>query len=260
MHNFRSYTIYKAIFSPTYGTAHAASILAEQLSLNIASEKIQKLDLTFPSAREIQHYFSDSDLVISGAPVYGGQLPPVKELFENLHGNQTPCVLLACYGNRDYEDALAQLKALMIRQGFLPVGAIACVIPHVFSEKVGAGRPNVADLSAISGFANALKAKFEYDRFEIADVPGNPTPDAKPKKDVPKFLDKSLCTGCGLCASSCPTGAIDRETLSIDTDKCINCMRCSFVCPSKARSFHADETKAWLEANCSEPRQVEYFL
>ena len=81
-----------------------------------------------------------------------------------------------------------------------------------------------------------------------------------PKKMCPKFLDKSLCTGCGLCASSCPTGAINRETLSIDTDKCINCMRCSFVCPSKARSFHADETKAWLEANCSEPRQVEYFL
>ena len=27
MHNFKSYTIYKAVFSPTYGTAHAASIL-----------------------------------------------------------------------------------------------------------------------------------------------------------------------------------------------------------------------------------------
>ena len=48
MHNFRSYTIYKAIFSPTYGTAHAASILAEQLSLNIASEKIQNSTSPFP--------------------------------------------------------------------------------------------------------------------------------------------------------------------------------------------------------------------
>ena len=194
MHNFKSYTIYKAVFSPTYGTAHAASILAEQLSLNIASEKIQKLDLTFPSAREIQHYFSDSDLVIAGAPVYGGQLPPVKELFENLHGNQTPCVLLICYGNRHYDDALAQLKSVMIRQGFLPVGAIACIIPHVFSEKVGAGRPNVSDLRLIAGFANTLKEKFEYDRFELTDVPGNPDPQPKPKTDVPKFRDESLCS------------------------------------------------------------------
>ena len=260
MHNFKSYTIYKAVFSPTYGTAHAASILAEQLSLNIASEKIQKLDLTFPSAREIQHYFSDSDLVIAGAPVYGGQLPPVKELFENLHGNQTPCVLLICYGNRHYDDALAQLKSVMIRQGFLPVGAIACIIPHVFSEKVGAGRPNVSDLRLIAGCANTRKEKFEYDSFELTDVPGNPDPQPNPKTDVPKFRDESLCSRCGLCAASCPVGAIDRESLAIDTDKCINCMRCSYVCPSKARSFRADETRAWLEANCFEPRQVEYFL
>ena len=246
MHNFRSYTIYKAIFSPTYGTAHAASILAEQLSLNIASEKIQKLDLTFPSAREIQHYFSDSDLVIAGAPVYGGQLPPVKELFENLHGNQTPCVLLACYGNRDYEDALAQLKALMIRQGFLPVGAIACVIPHVFSEKVGAGRPNVADLSAISGFANALKAKFEYDRFEIADVPGNPAPDAKPKKDVPSFWINPFApaVGCALLPVP-PAPSIGKLSPSIRTNASTACAVASSVLPKPALSMRMRPKPGW---------------
>lgn len=261
MQNYTSYTIYKAVFSPTYGTAHAATLLAEQIDLNLAGEKIKKLDLTTPAARSAKHFFTSSDLVIVGAPVYGGKLPPVEGLFENLHGNQTPCILLAGYGNRHYDNALAQMKKIMTRQGFLCVGAIACIIPHTFSPNVGAGRPNVADLSAIAAFANALKPKFATDApFEEVLIPGDPDPEAKPKKAIPKTLDRTLCTDCGLCSASCPVGAIDPKTNEIDGDKCINCMRCAFICPAKARSFQADETRAWLEANCAEPRNIEYFL
>ena len=116
------------------------------------------------------------------------------------------------------------------------------------------------DLSAIAAFANAIKPKFESDRFESIELPGSPSPEPKPKKDVPKFLDKERCNDCGLCAASCPVGAIDRQTGDIDSDKCINCMRCTFVCPAKARSFHADATRTWLEENFSEPRKIEWFL
>lgn len=260
MHNFTSYTIYKAVFSPTYGTAHAATLLAEQLDLNIAGEKIKKLDLTTPAARNIKHYFNTNDLVIAAAPVYGGQLPPVEGLFENLRGNKTPCVLLACYGNRDFDDTLAQMKKIMTRQGFLVIGAIACVIPHIFSEKIGAGRPNVDDLREIAAFANALKPKFASDEFTEIEVPGNPDPEPKPKKDIPKFRKPELCNDCDLCSASCPVGAIDKKTLEIDTEKCINCMRCTYVCPSKARSFDASGSKAWLEENCAEPKRIVYFL
>ncbi|MBQ7839990.1 MAG: 4Fe-4S binding protein [Lachnospiraceae bacterium] len=260
MYNYTSYNIYKAVFSPTYGTAHAATLLAEQLDLNIPCEKIKKLDLTTPQARAGRHFFSSNDLVIAGVPVYGGQVPPVEGLFDNLRGNQTPCILLVGYGNRHYDDALAQLKQIMTRQGFICIAAIACITPHTFSEELGAGRPNVEDLRAIATFANALKPKFESYKFEEVELPGNPTPAPKPAKEIPKELNKELCNSCNLCVASCPVGAIDGKTHEIDQSKCINCMRCAYICPSKARSFHVEQAKAWLEENFSEPRQIEWFL
>ncbi|MDO4331177.1 MAG: 4Fe-4S binding protein [Eubacteriales bacterium] len=261
MRNYTSYTIYKAVFSPTYGTAHAATLLAEQMDLNLAGEKVIKLDLTTPAGRSVRHFFSASDLVIAGAPVYGGQLPPVEGLFENLHGNQTPCILLVGYGNRHYENALAQMKRIMTRQGFLCIGAIACIVPHTFAPAIGAGRPNLEDLSAIAAFANALRPKFETaGAFTIAEVPGDPCPEANPKKEIPKALDRSRCTECGLCSASCPAGAIHQKTNEIDSKVCINCMRCAFVCPEKARSFQAEQTKAWLEENCAAPKKIEWYL
>ena len=259
MHNFISYTIHKAIFSPTYGTAHAATLLAEQLSLNISTDKIKKLDLTTPGARASKYFFGTNDLVIVGAPVYGGQLPPVEDLFRNLRGNQTPCILLAGYGNRHYDDTLAQMQNIMMQQGFICIGAIACIIPHTFSEQLGTGRPNISDLNRISAFANALKPKFETDSFSPIEVPGNPIPEKKERKFMPKELNREVCTGCGMCAASCPTGAINADG-NIDQSKCINCMRCTFVCPVKARSFDAGQIKAYLEENFSEPREIEFFL
>ena len=51
-----------------------------------------------------------------------------------------------------------------------------------------------------------------------------------------------------------------RRIIEIDQEKCINCMRCTYVCPVKARSFEADAIKAHLEANFQEPREIEFFL
>lgn len=50
------------------------------------------------------------------------------------------------------------------------------------------------------------------------------------------WVDKNICTGCGLCVEECPVLAITMEEgkAKIDMDKCIRCKKCHEVCPQKA--------------------------
>jgi len=51
-------------------------------------------------------------------------------------------------------------------------------------------------------------------------------------------VDKSSCTGCGICAENCPQQAIRiiNRKASIDHRRCIDCHICVGVCPQGAIS------------------------
>lgn len=50
--------------------------------------------------------------------------------------------------------------------------------------------------------------------------------------------NETLCVFCGLCAKTCPMGAVtlDREarTLEVDGQRCVRCGNCVKACPKKA--------------------------
>ncbi len=53
---------------------------------------------------------------------------------------------------------------------------------------------------------------------------------------VAPFVTKKRCTGCGICVTACPTGAITIEdrVAVIDGSKCIGCADCIAACPENA--------------------------
>lgn len=247
-----------AYFSPTEGTKKAVETLAGFLTQNPVY-----LDLTRRKFRKQKKYFTEQELLIAAAPVYGGQLPRVEEgLFSNLKGNHTPCIVMAAYGNRHYDDTLAQMKEILTKQGFICIGAIAPVIPHIFSEKLGNGRPDEADMETFRKFAVVMKGrieKAERNGFTEIELPGNPVPEAKSIKPVTKLFEKEKCTNCQACVQKCPVNAISKDTLEIEQDKCLNCQRCTKVCKAGARNYDAQAVAQYLETNYLAPKEVVFF-
>ena len=87
----------------------------------------ETVDFTLPASRERDVCFGKDDFVIFGSPVYGGVMPLlVREYLEkHINGNNTPCAIVAVYGNRHFDDCLVEMEDLLTEKGFLVTAAAA---------------------------------------------------------------------------------------------------------------------------------------
>lgn len=98
--------IYEICFSPTGGTRKAADILAGELST-----EIQNIDLTDSTADFNNISLTQNDISVIAVPSYGGRVPePAAKRISAIHGNGSRAILMCVYGNRAYEDTLAELQ------------------------------------------------------------------------------------------------------------------------------------------------------
>lgn len=251
-----SLNVRAAVFSPTGGTMNATYLLASMLSNNP-----EMMDQTPLSERDVEISFAKDELAILAAPSYVGRIPFAPNLFTNLKGNNTPCVLVAAFGNRACENNFAQMNEIASANGFIVIGAIALVTPHMFGARAGHSRPDVQDHPTIREFADKIREKIKTGTLTTIVVEGDTTiPAEKPsmKSKPEKKFDAQLCIMCGDCTRECPEGAIDATTLAIDENMCIQCQRCSHTCPTGARTYALDWNLS--DASYLVPRKPVTFI
>ncbi len=117
--------LYIAYFSPTGTTRRIAASVGKALFETFLC-RTQVVDLTPPAARLRGRTFAEEDVVVFGAPVYGGRVPPLLLPALRLwNGGGAKAVVLSVYGNRDFDDALLETKDLFEERGFTVCAAAA---------------------------------------------------------------------------------------------------------------------------------------
>ena len=228
-------------FSPTGGAEH----IGECIARGISEAGFDHIDLTPVAAADSTPRIVSGDVAVIAVPVYYGRVPDTAaRRLRRLRGCSTPAVLVVVYGNRAYEDALAELRDIAVEIGFEPVAAAAFVAEHSFSTAaapLASGRPDVIDLERAVNFGKMVREKL--DRVEESEtpitleIPGNrPYRDKPDRAPATPRTDPEVCDLCGQCADSCPTAAISvADEVMTDPEACILCCACAKVCPVDAK-------------------------
>lgn len=263
-------------FSPTGTTKKIAAGLAGKISAAAGGQTAVKIiDFTLPGARKETVSFTAADLVVFGVPVYAGRVPNILLKYINsITGNGALAVAVVLYGNRDYDDALIELKDILELNGFQVIAACAFIGEHSISKILAKDRPDEKDMAVVDDFAAKIYAKILAGNYpQSVTVKGNkpyrkyymPLDEHGRPVDFRVFVPKtsSDCMDCKLCAAICPVGSINYDDVAKLDGICIKCGACVKNCPNEAKYFDDKDFlrhKHELEVEFTARKEPELFL
>jgi ferredoxin len=255
-------------FSPT----RTSKSVIDAIASGIQHIPCETIDLTYPDAVSEIPLAAD-ELVILGVPVYAGRVAPLAvQRLASIEGNNTPAVIVVTYGNREFEDALIELRDLAEKAGLKPMAACSFIGEHSFSGSempIAADRPDPVDLATAKAFGARISEKLaavsDLKTAQSLKVPGNfPYKEGMGSMPFTPTVIHSECTQCAACIPVCPAGAISLETaIEIDQHLCIFCCACVKNCPEAAIKIDADpimQKRQWLHEHCAERKEPELYL
>lgn len=256
-------------FSPTKTT----KAVALGITHGINPATVELIDITRPDARKRQLQIQEDQLLVIAVPVYMGRVPAlIIDWLNAIQAHNTPTVCVVVYGNRVYEDALLELKNIVLKCGGIPIAGGAYIGEHSFSTSkapTALGRPDKDDLDHAEEFGQKIREKLDK-WASIAEISEVQVPGMYPYRGdstlwVVDFIAvNDRCTHCGICAEGCPTGAIDSDNSAlINLNTCITCCACIKNCPKHAREMKPglvmDASKR-LNTLYNERKEPEYYI
>lgn len=246
--------VWAVYFSPTGTTKkvveHVSTAIGERIHL-----MVNTVDFTLSEVRNETLIFGADDLIVFGTPVYAGRVPNVLLPFlkEQIKANGAIAIPVVLFGNRDYDDALLELRNILEEDGFHTIAAGAFVGEHSFSRLLAEGRPDRQDMLVADELAEKVATLIaEMDQVPQAPVslrgkePIRPYYTPRDRRGTPinilkvKPKTNDKCTKCGICTKVCPMGSISSEDVNIVEGICIKCGACIKKCPENAK-YYDDE-------------------
>jgi len=113
---------------------------------------------------------------------------------------------------------------------------------NMISNRISGNRsPRFAlDTSPFRTIVNQLKKTVSHVAGELRSGTGhvNKLQPAQVKPLTYPIVDPDMCTGCGICADTCPVNAISIDSIAvIDESLCTGCRQCFEACPHGAIMF-----------------------
>lgn len=268
--------IYAVYWSATGNTKKITERVANKLAAITGISK-EIIDFTLPAAREKNYEFSEGDLVVVGTPTYAGKTPNkiLPFLKSGLVGNGAVAIPVVTFGNRNFDNSLAELCDVLENNGFHTIagGAFAC--RHAFTDKMADGRPGADDFVDCDMLSEKALAKvIDSDTFpEPVKVDGDAAApyyvpkgtDGQPAKFLKAVVqtDREICVECGACIELCPMGSIDPLDVTKNIGPCIKCQACVRGCPTGAKYFSDPaflSHVAMLEMNFTSRKENKLFI